>query len=195
MTLALVIALTLGAGFISASFFEWSVHKYLLHRPVPFLKIWMWFESHTRIHHVKFKFDHRYHLQSDDDKEIIDMKRWAPVLIGFGSIPYFLVMALFDFPYEWVMVATGTTLSALYYIAYEYIHWCFHFPKKRRLEMSWLFRRLNGHHLLHHRFLGKNFNVVFPFADWCMGTLMLRSTVHFKQPQGPYIADVQPLSP
>jgi hypothetical protein len=55
MTIALTVLSTLGAGLISASFFEWAVHKYLMHRPLLFFKIW--FEGHTRVHHMKFKID------------------------------------------------------------------------------------------------------------------------------------------
>jgi hypothetical protein len=119
---------------------------------------------------------------------------WSPLIIGTGSLPYVAVMLLFSFEHEWVMLATGVVLSTLYYIAYEYLHWCMHLPKSRQLELSRLFRRLNGHHLLHHRFMGKNYNVVFPLADWLMRTLLLRSTVSFKQPRGPAVPDVQPLS-
>jgi sterol desaturase/sphingolipid hydroxylase (fatty acid hydroxylase superfamily) len=67
-----------------------------------------------------------------------------------------------------------------------------HLPKSRRLERSWLFRRLNGHHLLHHRYMHKNFNVVFPIADLCMGTLRLRSPIRFAQPVCPAVPNVQP---
>ena len=41
-----------------------------------------------------------------------------------------------------------------------------HLPKYRCVERSWIFYRLNGHHLLHHRYMHKNFNVVMPFADF-----------------------------
>ena len=40
----------------------------------------------------------------------------------------------------------------------------------------------------------KNFNVVLPFADLCLGTLLLRSKVHFKQAEGPAVPNVQPRS-
>ena len=54
------------------------------------------------------------------------------------------------------------------------------------------FFRLNGHHLLHHRYMGKNFNVVLPLADLCLGTFILRSKVAFPQAQGPAVPNVQP---
>jgi sterol desaturase/sphingolipid hydroxylase (fatty acid hydroxylase superfamily) len=60
------------------------------------------------------------------------------------------------------------------------------------VERSGIFFRLNGHHLLHHRYMGKNFNVVLPLADLCLRTLLLRSKIAFAQAQGPSVPDVQP---
>jgi hypothetical protein len=40
----------------------------------------------------------------------------------------------------------------------------------------------------------KNFNVVLPLADLCLGTLLLRSKTHFAQVKGPSVPDVQPLA-
>jgi hypothetical protein len=39
----------------------------------------------------------------------------------------------------------------------------------------------------------KNFNVVLPLADFCLGTLMSRSKTCFAQATGPAVPDVQPL--
>ena len=75
------------------------------------------------------------------------------------------------------------------------MHWCMHLPRKRNVERSGIFFRLNGHHLLHHRYMGKNFNVVLPLADLCLGTLLLRSKVHFPQAVGPSVPNVQPRTP
>jgi sterol desaturase/sphingolipid hydroxylase (fatty acid hydroxylase superfamily) len=70
-----------------------------------------------------------------------------------------------------------------------------HLPRKRHVERSGIFFRLNGHHLLHHRYMNKNFNVVLPLADLCFGTLLLRSKVHFQQASGPSVPNVQPKRP
>jgi len=93
---------------------------------------------------------------------------------------------------HWWLMAGVLPACAGYYATYEYIHWCMHLPKKRNLERSGVFFRLNGHHLLHHRYMGKNFNVVLPLADLLLGTLLLRSPLHFKQARGPSVPDVQP---
>ena len=89
-------------------------------------------------------------------------------------------------------LAGAAVASTLYYSAYECMHWCMHLPKRRHVERSGIFFRLNGHHLLHHRYMHKNFNVVMRLADLCLGTLLLRSKIKFPQATGPAVPDVQP---
>lgn len=175
-------------AFIYGSFFEWSVHKFLMHRP--FGGFQYAFRAHAVVHHQVFKADHTYHLVHDHDKETIPMAWWnGPVLILLSSIPFLLASWIFG---QWGLVVGSAIGMTSYYVLYERIHWCMHLPKARRLEQSWLFRRLNGHHLLHHRYMHKNFNVVFPLADLCLGTLMLRAKTRFAQAMGPSVPDVQP---
>lgn len=179
------------------SFFEWFLHRFVMHRPVG--KFRYAFEAHAVVHHHTFKADHSYHVSSEkpETKKTIPMAWWnGPVLVlitssflglfglirfgGFNaqSLTYWLVCAFVGF---------------CYYGAYEYIHWCMHLPKARRVEMLWIFRKLNGHHLLHHRYMHKNFNVVLPLSDLLLGTLMIRSKTRFAQARGPSVPDVQPI--
>jgi len=189
MNILLLILLTLVASVVYASFFEWTLHRFVMHRP-----LWKFSYPHKRHalqHHRIFRADHTYHLQDDKDKRTIPMAWWnGPVLIAVSSLPcwpigYFLghmvIVPLIAIP----------TLS-LYYATYERVHWCFHLPRKRPLEKMTLFMRLNGHHILHHRYMHKNFNVVLPVADLCLGTFLLRSKVKFAQVRGPSVPDVQP---
>ena len=182
-----------GLGFLGnivfASFFEWVLHKYVMHRPVGNFRYA--FQAHAVVHHKTFKADHTYHLIHDHDKETIPMAWWnCIVLVLIGSIPSVLLAWAIG---HWSFLAGMLLAFSTYYGVYEYIHWCMHLPKERRVEKPWLFRRLNGHHLLHHRYMHKNFNVVLPLADLCLGTLMLRAKTHFKQATGPSVPNVQPL--
>jgi sterol desaturase/sphingolipid hydroxylase (fatty acid hydroxylase superfamily) len=101
----------------------------------------------------------------------------GPVLIALGIMPFILTSWLAG---AWGIAAGALIACAGYYGAYEYMHWCMHLPKKRNIERSGIYFRLNGHHLLHHRYMHKNFNVVFPLADLCLGT------------EGPAVPNVQP---
>jgi hypothetical protein len=173
---------------IFASFFEWTLHRFIMHRPVKFFRYP--FERHALIHHHIFKADETYHLINEQDKYTIPMAWWnGPALIAVGMIPFAIVGVFLK---SWGIVCGPLLAFCAYYGAYEYMHWCMHLPRKRSVERSGIFFRLNGHHLLHHRYMGKNFNVVFPLADLCLGTLLVRSKVHFKQASGPSVPNVQP---
>ena len=171
-----------------SSFFEWALHRFLMHRP-----LWVItypFNRHALIHHHVFKSDHTYHLINEQDKKTIPMAWWnGPVLVFLCQLP-FLIIAIISG--KWGFLCGSTLACTIYYAAYEYMHWCMHLPRNRHVERSGIFFRLNGHHLLHHRYMHKNFNVVLPMADLCLGTLLLRSRVHFKQAQGPAVPNVQP---
>jgi hypothetical protein len=173
---------------IFASFFEWTLHRFIMHRSVKFFRYP--FERHALIHHHIFKADETYHLINEQDKYTIPMAWWnGPALIAVGMIPFAVAGLTLG---SWGIVCGSLFACCAYYGAYEYIHWCMHLPRKRPVERSGIFFRLNGHHLLHHRYMGKNFNVVFPLADLCLGTLLARSKVHFKQACGPSVPNVQP---
>jgi hypothetical protein len=192
MTLVSGFIFWMAAGFVVAtvyaSFFEWTLHRFVMHRPLG--KFRYPFESHTLVHHRVFRADETYHLIDAQDAKTIPMAWWnGPVLVAVGMSPF--VMATF-FLGNWGFPCGALLACAGYYAAYEYMHWCMHLPKKRVVERSGIFFRLNGHHLLHHRYMKKNFNVVLPLADLCLGTLLLRAPVHFKQARGPAVPDVQP---
>ena len=57
---------------IFASFFEWTLHRYFMHRPVG--KFDYAFRAHALVHHQTFKADHTYHLINE--KGISTPFRW-----------------------------------------------------------------------------------------------------------------------
>jgi hypothetical protein len=175
-------------GLTSSSFFEWLLHRYVMHMPMGAFRYP--FERHALVHHRIFKADHTYHLADEKDKHTIPMAWWnGPVLIAIFQLPFLTAAAI---SHRWgLLCGTALTMTA-YYAAYEYMHWCMHLPRRRHVERSGIFFRLNGHHLLHHRYMHKNYNVVLPMADLCLGTLLLRSRIHFKQAEGPSVPNVQP---
>jgi hypothetical protein len=176
---------------IYASLFEWLLHRFLMHRPIG--PITYPFKAHALVHHRIFKSDHSYHLINEKDKETIPMAWWnGPALVAIALLPFVLASLL---GVNWGMLCGAGLACSSYYGAYEYMHWCMHLPRGRHVERSGIFFRLNGHHLLHHRYMNKNFNVVLPLADLCLGTLLLRSKVHFRQASGPSVPNVQPKEP
>ncbi len=173
---------------VHASFFEWLLHRFVMHRPLgSFVYA---FRTHTLTHHRIFKADHSYHLHDSRDAHTIPMAWWnGPTLIVLMLLPFIGA--------GWALGSSAVLWGALlansaYYSVYETLHWCMHQPGERSVERTGLFFRLNGHHLLHHRYMRKNFNVVLPIADFCLGTLLLRSKVRFAQATGSTVPDVQP---
>lgn len=188
------ITLTILVTIPYASLNEWALHRYFMHQPVG--KFTYAFKAHALVHHQNFKADHSYHLPDPDTenyKAKIPMAWWnGPTLVVVASIIPALIIWLCGLSFL-LLIAVSATIFA-YYGAYEFLHWCMHLPKGRWFERSRIFQWINGHHLLHHRFMNKNFNVVLPFADWLLGTLKLRSHVTFNQAKGPSIPNVQPIN-
>jgi hypothetical protein len=190
----LLFALVATSGVVYASFFEWTLHRHVMHRPVGRFRYP--FEAHACTHHRIFRADASYHFQGVGEKKIT-MAWWnGPVIVALGILP-FVLAALTIFLFGWgrgasIVLGAGVFVSVGYFVAYEYFHWCMHMPRGRWFETTRLFRRMNGHHILHHRYVHKNFNVVVPIADLFLGTLITRSQVRFAQVTGPSVPDLQP---
>jgi hypothetical protein len=175
-------------GVVYASFFEWVLHKYVMHRPLG--KFEYPFRAHALVHHHIFRADESYHLRNVADKKTVPMAWWnGPLLILLHLPAMWAIGWLIGHP----IVIGAASAMAVYYATYEYIHWCMHVPRTRNVERTGVFFRLNGHHLLHHRYMHKNFNVVIPLADLCLGSLLRRAPLKFAQATGPSVPNVQPL--
>lgn len=182
------VLLTILFSVVYASLVEWLIHRFLMHRPL--LGFSYPFERHAQIHHRVFRADDSYHLKRTEDAHTIHMAWWnGPMLIAATTFTAVPVGWMFG---HWSVVAIVGIVCAVYYGAYEYLHWCMHLPRQRIVERSGIFFRLNGHHLLHHRYMNRNFNVVLPIADLLLGTLLLRSKVRFAQAVGASLPNVQP---
>jgi len=179
-----MILLTIVGLILWCSICEWSLHRFVMHKP-PFGFTYA-YNAHTKVHHNIYKYDETYHAQEGDDGKKIPMAMWnGPVIATLAGLP----MLVFGYK----MFVLTFVVAMCYYFCYEIIHWYMHLPKMRFVEKTNLFRKLNGHHLLHHRYQKKNYNVVLPFADMIFGTLLLRSPIKFKQCKESYcVPNVQP---
>lgn len=161
------------AGLLQTSLFEWVYHRYWLHRP------WLppqMFTAHTLVHHQLCKHEDTFHVTEEEQEEALTFQWWAgPVLIGINLSPWALVAWWQNgsgMPWLPAMWTVGG-IVLLYYFAYEGFHYLMHKPGIAWLERTRMFRFLKNHHRLHHVYMGKNFNVVFPLADLLLGTLVL----------------------
>ena len=177
LALCLVALVTLTINPFYASLAEWWLHGKVMHQPL--LGFQYPYVAHDKTHHGVFRADHTYLLQDKEKAYLIKMAWWNwMALVPLGTLP----IALLTTPLLWTewwavmpVVCASTAVGIFgYYCAYEYLHWCMHDPKNRWIEQTRMFRYLNEHHLRHHANPKKNLNVVFPFADWLMDTLMIR---------------------
>ena len=164
---------------------EWLLHRFIMHNTLFGIKYP--YETHAKVHHVVFKADETYQLQKVEDKKTIPMAWWNGVVIATLSSLPLLYFGLKFFLLNFV-------IAYCYYLVYETLHWYMHLPKRRFVEYRNWYKKLNGHHILHHRYTNKNFNVVLPFADWLFGTLLKKSPIKFAQVKESYcVPNLQPV--
>src|SRR5262245_40912219 len=157
------------ATFVYGSFFEWTLHRFFMHRrqkivPYPF-------ELHAMIHHKIFGSDETFHAQS---REMLEHVTFVPrdyLILLCINAPLFLAI-------QWLtglQIALGCSVAVLTYLGlFDALHGMFHVPRARIVERFWPYRWLKRHHLLHHRYQTRNFNVVFPLADFTLRTRISR---------------------
>jgi hypothetical protein len=106
-------------GFVSAtvygSFFEWILHRFVMHRPVG--KFDYAFCARAIVHHHTFKADHTYHVIDGKDKKTIPRAWWnGPVLIAFTQIPFLIASSMTG---SWGVVCGSLLACCACYGAYE----------------------------------------------------------------------------
>jgi fatty acid hydroxylase family protein len=135
------------AGFVYANGFEYCLHRFLLHRGSGI------FSQQHMVHHAT--------LTCPDEARYVNFSRnpWGVVALFFANALPFLAL-------EWVFkngwVASAFVSFALYYMAFEEIHWRTHMG-------GWLpgwLAPAARHHLRHHAHDTGHFNVFLPMFDW-----------------------------
>ena len=120
-------------GLVLGSFFEHSIHKYLLHSTPKFLMKnkyvkGMW-ETHSVSHHGHYLPDDHY-TQDETNKEEVLAFSWyhGPLIISVSSL--FVYGVTLFIPSNLFIVLGASIAFTLYYIAYEGLHSIMHVPKK-----------------------------------------------------------------
>lgn len=163
-------ALTFFVAIIYASFGEWLIHTFLMHRRMPLLSYP--FEKHQLQHHVLFRGDETYQACPPDERlEHITFTPFDYLLITFFHTgPLCIISVLLGRN----IVFGGLLAIFLYTLMFDFIHWYFHVPSGRFFEKFRIFQWLRRHHKIHHHDNSVNKNVVFPLADLVLGTLRTR---------------------
>lgn len=149
------------------SFIEHQVHAQLMHRK-NFLsarskKYEHVFKSHAIAHHGHYSQTFTDEpVAPGEDQEIRLNVYKAPI----KTFPVIALISLVS--WQGALVFTGTVL--LHHWIWNKIHLEMHKPEGRGFASWGVYRFLARHHFLHHLHPNKNFNVVFPFADYILGT-------------------------
>jgi hypothetical protein len=144
------------------SFIEHQVHLRLMHTK-SLKKFQRTYEAHAIEHH-----GHYSKIFSDDpvpkgeDKEIQLTVRKAPI----KAIPFAIVMSLFS----WYAGLIFIGVVVFHHWAWNKIHLEMHKPENKGFSKWPIYKFLQQYHCLHHKYPLKNLNVVFPFADYVLGT-------------------------
>ena len=150
------------------SVIEHQVHSKLMHRPnflgrrtAGFKRV---FEAHSIVHHQQqySKVFSDEPVPPGEDKEIRLTLRKAPI----KALPFAIAIALVSWQGAIVFVA----VMWLHHWLWNKIHLEMHKPEQRVFSTWPIYKFLARYHWLHHRYRDKNFNVVFPFADYVLGT-------------------------
>jgi hypothetical protein len=161
--------LTVPVVFLGAQWFEYVMHRYVLHRPwqSPFLRAL--YTRHTLMHH-QFFTEEESRFADHMDWRVTLFPPFALVVLSILMIPQALALGwLFSANVGWLFIATGTGS----YLFYELMHFLCH------IDDNWFVRNMpivntsRRHHGAHHNqsiMMETNMGVVLPIWDWVYGT-------------------------
>lgn len=163
-------------AFLGTNVAEYVFHRYPMHhRPRSKRPLWERFFHHHTLSHHRY-FDDR-HLEVRKLRELffVMTTTHATGVSALGLVSTYATLR-FTMGADVAGVVCGTIVA--YGLALEVMHLAFHLPAhwQRVWPMNTrLHRNLRRHHRAHHdpRMMTRyNFNIVFPFTDWIMGSLM-----------------------
>lgn len=169
----LLIILCILFSYVAISFLERFVHKYFMHRKLPKFVyrivpdiIWV-FESHAVRHHGKWyrEFDFEPDPEGRYDNILIrPLDTLSGILIASPVILLFFIISPL---LGGILLLMGLLHSRLW----NMLHSQMHIPKPVFFAQWKIYQYLACYHYMHHQRTNKNFNIVFPLADYLLGSL------------------------
>lgn len=165
----MLIFLSLILSIVIISFIEYFVHRWIMHRRrlpdfvyrcIPFLN--KTYEQHNFLHHRKYYEEFNY--EPDPYGRDIDIEldvRLGAFLAFIVCIPIWFISSTFAIVFFFTLIA--------HHLIWNVVHSEMHRPKYTWFSNTRIYKFLAKYHWMHHTYPGKNYNVVFPFADYVMG--------------------------
>lgn len=153
---------------IYCSFFEWLLHRFVMHKKT---FISFPYELHAVSHHGMFGSDETYHAQDENMRNHVTFVLRDYVLLTLINLPVFIgAELLLHRP-----VVIGCVLATLAYLqAFNSFHWRWHVPSDTWFQRTRFFQWMKNRHRLHHGNPTRNFNLILPIGDLLLGTFGAR---------------------
>jgi hypothetical protein len=161
--------LTIPVVFLIANFFEWAVHRYIMHRPsnVPVLRAI--YTRHTLMHH-QFFTEAEMRFADHQDWRVTFFPPYALVVFTLMSIPPAIIAGLIVSPnVGWLLITTTSST----YLVYEFMHFACHVDDNWFVRTMPFVNTIRRHHAAHHNqglMMERNMNLTFPIMDCLLGT-------------------------
>ncbi len=155
--------------FLFCNFFEWFLHKEIMHKPRNFPGARAIYSRHTLQHH-QFFTDKEMRFASSNDYRVTFFPPYALIIFSImGILPGLALYNIFSSNVAWLFMITTTSM----YLVYETMHYCCHIDDNFLVRNFPCINTLRRHHEAHHNqkiMITKNMNLTFPIADWLFKT-------------------------
>ena len=161
--------LTVPAVLLLCNIFEWSIHRYVMHRPQKNPGLRAIYMRHTLTHH-QFFTDQEVRFEGQRDWRVTFFPPYALVIFILMSLPPALILGFLISANVGALLICSTTGM---YLVYEFMHFCCHVDEGWFVRNCPFVNTIRRHHHAHHNqsiMMERNMNLTFPIADWMFGT-------------------------
>ena len=155
--------------FLFCNFFEWLLHKEVMHKPRNFPGARAIYTRHTLQHH-QFFTEKEMRFASSNDYRVTFFPPYALIIFSImGIIPGFALYYFVSSNVAWLCLISTTSM----YLIYETMHYCCHIEDNFLVRNFPFINTLRRHHEAHHNqkiMITKNMNLTFPISDWFFNT-------------------------
>lgn len=149
------------------SFIEYASHRWLMHNnKFKWTRLWFFnkiYNEHKFLHHRLYykKFDNEPNQYGRELNIELGLTVNISIMVAI-LIPVAFVSLGFALTMLWVLIT--------HHLIWNTIHREMHIPSGSWFSKTRVFKWLARYHYLHHRYPGKNFQVVIPIFDYLLGT-------------------------